>query len=627
MKKHGFLWLALVVLAAGILGGCGDVKEIPEDESPVSPPTSITVSPERAIMAQGQKQQFNAYNKNGERITASWTLSGSTTDSGTTLDKSGILFIGGDEKAETLTVKASVSGANPASATVAVLENGGAPAEHGITVDKSIVTVEGTGPYTDTFKAYPSAVGTSGAELSDVTWTLSGSMNNASSIDAGNGTLTVGDSETAKKLVVKAAKDGLYGTALVYLNGGQPPAESGPVTDGLTIDPQNASVARRGRQTFVAKDSGGAVSGVTWRITGNSARSTITNVGELKVAANETATVLTVRAERTNESGDNGTAVVALTGIIGWPLVDRDNPSIKAKFGVEENGEEGVENSFLALSAYIKGQEFGATSNAIKLGDYIDLEGGLSVAAYNDAGGFTLSAEDGLKTITTDENATSNPNYSGKLLRLIVVGINSFKDINGNDATPHVVFQFQNIPVLRRMMPTNNINKGGYAASEMREYLSPVSGKDGSGKFLAGLKDAGVPETVLWAPRRAMVAGYIGEGFTTIPIEDMLWLPTEWEMFGRMSQSNDYTETDANEGRLDYYHNEGTGPYPRRVKYYSSVLDNNGVPTDSDGKGCKYWEASLAVGMLPFCAVVNNGSAGDSFVWNAEGCAPAFCVK
>jgi hypothetical protein len=104
----------------------------------------------------------------------------------------------------------------------------------------------------------------------------------------------------------------------------------------------------------------------------------------------------------------------------------------------------------------------------------------------------------------------------GNLLRLIVVGINSFhsKDkytVTANNGVPHLVFQFQNIPVSRRMNMSDS-NGGGYAASEMRKYLIPVDGDTdaNSGAFLTGLLDAGVPKAVMWAPwqrQHGVVAG------------------------------------------------------------------------------------------------------------------------
>jgi hypothetical protein len=121
-------------------------------------------------------------------------------------------------------------------------------------------------------------------------------------------------------------------------------------------------------------------------------------------------------------------------------FIDEDNPSIKVKFGIKAEGKMGVASTFNMLSYYIKGGGLSLDSNVIHLGDWIDLEGGLSVEAYNGFGNFT--AED----IAITPSSLPFANYEGKLLRLIVVGINSFNGKNGNN-TPHVVFQFQNLPV------------------------------------------------------------------------------------------------------------------------------------------------------------------------------------
>lgn len=65
------------------------------------------------------------------------------------------------------------------------------------------------------------------------------------------------------------------------------------------------------------------------------------------------------------------------------------------------------------------------------------------------------------------------------------------------------VFQFQNIPVGRRIEATNDgFENTNYRDSEMRAYLVPT-GAEGSGAFLAGLTaTAGVPQDVLWGPVR-----------------------------------------------------------------------------------------------------------------------------
>jgi hypothetical protein len=168
---------------------------------------------------------------------------------------------------------------------------------------------------------------------------------------------------------------------------------------------------------------------------------------------------------------------------------EEGNPSIKTKFGVavDLTGTKAVDAAFHKLKSFIGKGGLEADPPVISLGDWIDLEDGLSVENYpgtGGVGGFTLSANEAVNDLSEDH---------GRLGRLIVVGINSFRSGKGytqqyvypGEAPPgHVVFQFQNVPVTRQMN-TSNVNEGGYAASEMRKYLVPVDGFEGSGNFLA----------------------------------------------------------------------------------------------------------------------------------------------
>jgi hypothetical protein len=292
--------------------------------------------------------------------------------------------------------------------------------------------------------------------------------------------------------------------------------------------------------------------------------------------------------------------------------------SLKQEFNVTSTGTTGVKDTFNAVSAFIKDNSLN-NQTKIELGDYIDLEGGLTIAAYgsgSNTGAISISSGTGQGQaswrITTTSSMIYNPNYESVYLRLIVVGISSFNGKNGNDKR-HIVFQFQNIPVERRMNESNT-SSGGYASSEMMTYLT--------NNFLPGLTSAGVPEGVLWAPKRKMAAEYSGSGTTRI--EDKLWLPTEREMFGRRDYSNNSAETDGNQGRFDYYYNGDTNNFARRVKYSSGGLNSSGVPTDSYGYGKWYWEASsYSAVSSSFCNVDTNGS---TYCDSAGGCAPAFCV-
>jgi hypothetical protein len=277
-----------------------------------------------------------------------------------------------------------------------------------------------------------------------------------------------------------------------------------------------------------------------------------------------------------------------------------ETQSVKEKFGIPETvtGKAGVEAAFQELSAFIRNGglkedlEKAPEKRVIKTGDWIDLEGGLQVDAYPDTegkGGF-------LCTEASDDT------------RLIVVGINTFNQVNGND-TPHVVFHFKNIPVTRRMNPESVGNTGGYPASEMRKYLVGDDGE--SGKFLAGLEDAGVPKDVLWGPTRVMSTKPGEEKIT-----DVLWLPTEREMFkggmtGYYGPLSGKDETGDNQAGLGYY-----------------TIDNKDSSREKKfGETATwYWVASAdSSSEATFCNVGITGLPGLYGAAGTCGCAPAFC--
>jgi hypothetical protein len=301
--------------------------------------------------------------------------------------------------------------------------------------------------------------------------------------------------------------------------------------------------------------------------------------------------------------------------VYGVPVAGAENmPNIKYKFGVAKTGQEGVKEAFLELGAFIQNGGLAADAKiadpnkrVIQLGNWIALEDGLKVEAYgadgnNKTGDFVYSPDN---SNWDNWNAVIPLGSAGRLNQLVVAGINSFNAVNGNN-TPHVVFQFQNIPVSRRMNPANN-NTDGYLGSEMREYLVPVTKGDqlveGSGNFLAGLVKAGVPEGVLWGPKRLMAGA-------TEPIEDLLWLPTKWEMSGN---NTDTTDTATDQARLEYYNTPG--------------FHRKGSSPANSITGVNYWLASVA-NASNFCFVNPSGNSSSSQpASNANGVAPAFCVQ
>jgi hypothetical protein len=245
-------------------------------------------------------------------------------------------------------------------------------------------------------------------------------------------------------------------------------------------------------------------------------------------------------------------------------------PNIKAKFkdSKDKQGKAGVEAAFKELSAFIKDGGLASAPDVIKLGNYIDLEVGLTVTETVPVGSLS-EAQRGKIDLDFSE-----PDDKPKL-RLIVVGINSFQE-GGHDGQsayqgagtppqpPHVVFHFADVPGTHRMNPgvsgstPEGDSTGGSPASEMRTYVI--------GNFLDELKTAGVPEEVLWPPTRTLSIDWANENspeYLPQLLTDLLWLPTMWEMFGTnlnsSSKDKGVGETAANQARLEYYADAACG--------------------------------------------------------------------
>jgi hypothetical protein len=176
-----------------------------------------------------------------------------------------------------------------------------------------------------------------------------------------------------------------------------------------------------------------------------------------------------------------------------------------------------------------------------------------------------------------------------------------------------------------------------------------VDGAEGSGVFLRGLIEAGVPEEILWAPTRFVTEngmhaytnnwdekndyylGKYGKGLHPLAqkaqtIRDKLWLPTYYEMnagagisdnyksLGTVGYPNGAYETPENQAKLDYYY-EG---------------DNKLVKHGSDSEVSRYWLASPSNDQI-FCWVHLYDGPGpqglESGHTHSFGVAPAFCVK
>jgi hypothetical protein len=319
------------------------------------------------------------------------------------------------------------------------------------------------------------------------------------------------------------------------------------------------------------------------------------------------------------KSGMEDSAVLEVSYVRSVTVVSPTSQDIMIKFGIKQAGyipydKNDVIAAFNALHTYlIDAAEFttatlsSSTGNAVHVGDYIDLPK-LEVSPSPLVSGDELKSGAGAVDSPQKRGAVNASNTvltaHGTILRVVVVGVNSFnrRDSQPNNykVTPHIVFQFQNLPALHRMNSVDD-NTTGYMESEMRAYLT--------NNFFAGLKDAGVPEEFFWAPKRLV---WQGNGNTDVDeITDTLWLPTEWEIRKLSTYSNSTYETTLTQAHLEYYTANA-----KRMKYDS-------------GNIAKWYRAASPhhASATAFCGIYIDGSANHNAAGSVGGVAPAFCIR
>ena len=175
--------------------------------------TNVTVDPDTAEVEVGETQQFTAtVTGTGDYYNRSvvWTVSGSS-NAGTFISSNGVLTVAADEKAKTLTVKATAVGDSDRSATAKVTVTQPATIT-GVTVTPTAATVEAGGTQEFTAK-----VEGTGDVSQDVTWSVSGKKSDDTTISE-DGVLNIATDEKATTLTVKATAaddDNKSGTATV----------------------------------------------------------------------------------------------------------------------------------------------------------------------------------------------------------------------------------------------------------------------------------------------------------------------------------------------------------------------------------------------------------------------------
>ena len=285
--------------------------ELTVTSAPASTITSVTVTPDTATIQTGGTQQFTATvsGTGAYDETVAWSVSGNQSNR-TTIDQNGLLTVGADETAATLTVRATANGDSTKSGTATVTVEAATPPPTitGVTVTPTTATVQTSD--TQQFTAEVSGTGDYGET---VTWSVEGAVSNGTTIST-TGLLTVGADETAVTLTVTATSNGdntKSGTATVTVEA----APVLPTITGVTVTPATATIQTGGTQQFTAEVSGtGAYDQtVTWSVSGNQSNgTTIDQNGLFTVGADETAATLTVTAISNGDSTKSGTATVTV---------------------------------------------------------------------------------------------------------------------------------------------------------------------------------------------------------------------------------------------------------------------------------------------------------------------------
>jgi len=286
-------------------------------------PASVNTGRGMAVTFTGRAVQNNgATNSEG----VSWTVNSS--NSGTTIDSNGRLVIAANETANQLIVTATSRNDTSKSATAIVnLNQPGAE-----DVERVVVTPANQVVYRGSTQNYTARVWLyNGTEnFQGVTWSVN-STHPGTTIST-SGVLTIAANEPAVTLTItaRANKDNVTTGSTTAIVTNNPIAIS-----HVEVYPANPTVDRGGRQTFTAfvYQNNGQLNtgGVVWTVSPASGGTSINTVtGELTVGANDTNTVLTVRATSVTDPTKSGTATVTLRGsgggTPGGPIVPVPTP-------------------------------------------------------------------------------------------------------------------------------------------------------------------------------------------------------------------------------------------------------------------------------------------------------------
>lgn len=295
---------------------------------------SVSITPATITLEKGECAQFDATVKRTDNTTegrVKWSIEGATSEN--TIIDYGYLIIAPDEEAETIKVIAASkdNSSKKAIATVTVKE---AVAVESITVTPETATVEKgkTVQFSATVNLASGEEDTRG-----VNWYIEEAVDygiaNGTEITE-NGLLTVAAEETATEIHVYAQskKDATCSDMITVII-------IDPITvASVTVTPSPAEVAKGRTLQFEAEvelSYGEDTDGVTWSISGAASGDTaISGEGLLTVAAEETATSITVTATSKKDDTKSGTATVNVVTVQSVAVIGLDKGGLEYQAGL-----------------------------------------------------------------------------------------------------------------------------------------------------------------------------------------------------------------------------------------------------------------------------------------------------
>jgi hypothetical protein len=246
----------------------------------------------------------------------------------------------------------------------------------------------------------------------------------------------------------------------------------------------------------------------------------------------------------------------------------------------------------------------------LRLGDYID--------------GIDLSA------IPAENDGSAGQPFNATYLnnRVVIAGFNTYKSMGDTETKKnHVLFAFANIPISKRMDPTDNI--GGYPESELRAFMDGRNG-DGTGNYNKG--STAVTTGAFYHALNAQLGelgGYILRIRRTL-IEAPLQLGTSWKWYSV------FLPSESEMFGVTYYN--GTDASGKTTVPYVQSLDGGRIVFPlyqksgglrikrKNGNRTSYWLATPHLGSSAYRVVNGSGYCEGGLIKDAHNCSPVFCV-